>query len=104
MRVLWAYLERHGRPQAVYTDRAGIFQPALPPGWKSEELSLCARPEGRAEGERGATAVRAAARNEPLDGQLPSAERPDTEGRPGWGRDGFSAQPGPSATGSFPVR
>jgi hypothetical protein len=37
MRVLWAYLERWGRPQAVYTDRAGIFQPTLPPGWKGEE-------------------------------------------------------------------
>lgn len=37
MRVLWAYLERYGRPLAVYTDRAGLFQPTLPPGWKSEE-------------------------------------------------------------------
>ena len=25
MRVLWAYVERYGRPQAVYTDRAGLF-------------------------------------------------------------------------------
>jgi transposase len=37
MRVLWAYVERHGRPQAVYTDRAGIFQPTLAPGWQQEE-------------------------------------------------------------------
>jgi hypothetical protein len=37
MRVLWAYLERYGRPQAVYTDRAGLFQPTLAPGWKDEE-------------------------------------------------------------------
>lgn len=37
MRVLWAYLERYGRPQAVYTDKAGLFQPTLPPGWKGEE-------------------------------------------------------------------
>ena len=37
MRVLWAYLERYGRPQAVYTDRAGLFQPTLPPGWKEAE-------------------------------------------------------------------
>jgi hypothetical protein len=37
MRVMWAYLERYGRPQAVYTDRAGIFQPTLSPGWKGEE-------------------------------------------------------------------
>jgi len=37
MRVLWAYLERYGRPQAVYTDRAGLFQPTLAPGWKGEQ-------------------------------------------------------------------
>ena len=37
MRVLWAYLERYGRPQAVYTDKASIFQPTLAPGWKGEE-------------------------------------------------------------------
>ncbi len=37
MRVLWAYLERYGRPRALYTDRAGVFQPALAPGWKEQE-------------------------------------------------------------------
>jgi len=37
MRVLWAYVERHGRPQAVYTDKASLFQPTLAPGWKEEE-------------------------------------------------------------------
>jgi transposase len=37
MRVLWGYLERFGRPQAVYTDKAGMFQPTLPPGWKTED-------------------------------------------------------------------
>lgn len=37
MRVLWAYVERYGRPQAVYTDRAGLFQPTLAPGWREEE-------------------------------------------------------------------
>jgi len=37
MRVLWSYLERHGRPQSVYTDKASLFQPALSPGWKQEE-------------------------------------------------------------------
>jgi hypothetical protein len=37
MRVLWAYLERYGRPQAVYTDRASLFQPTLAPGWQDEE-------------------------------------------------------------------
>jgi len=36
MRVLWAYVERHGRPQALYTDKAGLFQPTLAPGWKTE--------------------------------------------------------------------
>jgi transposase len=36
MRVLWEYLERHGRPQAIYTDKAGLFQPTLAPGWKTE--------------------------------------------------------------------
>jgi len=40
MRVLWAYLERYGRPQALYTDRASVFQPTLPPGWREEEPSL----------------------------------------------------------------
>jgi transposase len=37
MRVLWAYVERYGRPRAVYTDKASLFQPALAPGWKKEE-------------------------------------------------------------------
>lgn len=37
MRVLWAYIERRGRPQAVYTDRASLFQPTLAPGWKGAE-------------------------------------------------------------------
>lgn len=37
MRVLWAYLDLYGRPQAVYTDKASLFQPTLAPGWKEEE-------------------------------------------------------------------
>ena len=37
MRVLRMYLEHYGRPQAVYTDKASLFQPTLAPGWKSEE-------------------------------------------------------------------
>ena len=37
MRVLWEYVERWGRPQAVYTDKASLFQPTLAPGWKQEE-------------------------------------------------------------------
>lgn len=37
MRVLWGYLERYGRPQAVYTDKASLFQPKLAPGWQNEE-------------------------------------------------------------------
>jgi transposase len=37
MRVLWGYIERYGRPLAVYTDKAGLFQPTLAPGWKTEE-------------------------------------------------------------------
>ena len=50
MRVLWAYMARYGRPQAVYTEipdadtnaaraipKTGLFQPALSPGWKDEE-------------------------------------------------------------------
>jgi len=36
-RVLRAYVERCGRPQAVYTDKASLFQPTLAPGWKEEE-------------------------------------------------------------------
>jgi transposase len=37
MRVLWAYIEIYGRPLAVYTDKASVFQPTLAPGWKEEE-------------------------------------------------------------------
>jgi transposase len=37
MRVLWGYLERYGRPQAVYTDKASLFQPSLAPNWQNEE-------------------------------------------------------------------
>jgi DNA-binding Lrp family transcriptional regulator len=37
MRVLWGYLERHGRPQAVYTDKASLFQPTLARGWQSDD-------------------------------------------------------------------
>jgi transposase len=37
LRVLWSYLERYGRPQAVYTDKAGMFQPTLARGWKSDD-------------------------------------------------------------------
>ncbi|MCE5308905.1 MAG: ISNCY family transposase [Acidobacteriales bacterium] len=37
MRVLWAYLERYGRPRALYTDRASVFQPSLAPGWQEQE-------------------------------------------------------------------
>jgi transposase len=43
LRVLWSYLERYGRPQAVYTDKAGMFQPTLARGWKTDD------PEPRAE-------------------------------------------------------
>jgi transposase len=37
MRVLEQYLRAHGRPQAVYTDKAGLFRPTLPRGWNSGE-------------------------------------------------------------------
>jgi hypothetical protein len=37
MRVLREYLERYSRPQAVYTDKASLFQPTLAPGWKQQE-------------------------------------------------------------------
>ena len=37
MHVLRAYLERYGRPRALYTDRASVFQPTLPPGWREQE-------------------------------------------------------------------
>jgi hypothetical protein len=36
-RILGAYVERYGRPLAVYTDKASLFQPTLAPGWKEEE-------------------------------------------------------------------
>src|ERR1035437_4656681 len=35
-RGLWGYVELYGRPQAIYTDKAGLFQPTLAPGWKTE--------------------------------------------------------------------
>jgi hypothetical protein len=28
MRLLWSYLERHGRPVSFYTDKASLFQTA----------------------------------------------------------------------------
>lgn len=37
---LWVfrqYVERYGRPQAVYTDKASLFEPTLAPGWKQDE-------------------------------------------------------------------
>ena len=37
LRVLWSYIERYGRPQAVYTDKAGMFQPTLARGWKTDD-------------------------------------------------------------------
>src|SRR4029077_16838382 len=37
LKVLWSYLERYGRPQAVYTDKAGMFQPTLARGWKTDD-------------------------------------------------------------------
>ena len=37
MAVLWSYLQRYGRPQAVYTDKAGMFQPTLARGWKTDD-------------------------------------------------------------------
>ena len=37
LRVLWSYLQRYGRPQAVYTDKAGMFQPTLARGWKNDD-------------------------------------------------------------------
>jgi transposase InsO family protein len=36
MQVLWSYIEVYGRPLAVYTDKASVFQPTLAPGWKEE--------------------------------------------------------------------
>ena len=43
MRVLWAYLERFGRPLAYYTDRAALFQTAVKT--KRDELEAKDRPE-----------------------------------------------------------
>ena len=43
MRVLWAYLERLGRPLAYYTDRAALFQTAEKT--KRDELEAKDRPE-----------------------------------------------------------
>ena len=43
MRVLWAYLERFGRPLGVYTDKAALFQTA--PKSKRDELEVKDRPE-----------------------------------------------------------
>ncbi len=43
MSVLWAYLERFGRPLAYYTDRAALFQTAVKT--KRDELEAKDRPE-----------------------------------------------------------
>ena len=43
MRVLWAYLQRYGRPQAVYTDKASLFQPTLAPEVSSPTKRLTTR-------------------------------------------------------------
>ena len=43
MRVLWAYLERFGRPLAYYTDRAALFETAGKT--KRDELEAKDRPE-----------------------------------------------------------
>jgi hypothetical protein len=47
MRVLRSYVERNGRPQAVYTDKASLFQPTLAPGWQDEELGPKNETRGR---------------------------------------------------------
>jgi transposase/transposase-like protein len=39
MRLLWSYLERHGRPAAFYTDKASLFQTAPKVGRNQAELA-----------------------------------------------------------------
>jgi biotin operon repressor len=42
LRVLWQYLEMHGRPLAFYTDKASLFEvtPKLQDKWEGEQLPL----------------------------------------------------------------
>jgi hypothetical protein len=42
LRVLWQYLERHGRPLEFYTDKASLFEvtPKLQAKWDGEQLPL----------------------------------------------------------------
>lgn len=42
LRVLWQYLERHGRPLEFYTDKASLFEvtPKLQDKWEGEQLPL----------------------------------------------------------------
>jgi hypothetical protein len=53
MRVLWGYLERHGRPLAFYTDKAALFQTAQKhsrdePGVEKDPVGLPRTQIGRA--------------------------------------------------------
>jgi hypothetical protein len=65
MRMLWSYLEQHGRPVAFYTDKASLFQTAPKSGRKLTELSREEREPlpptqiGRALGELGITWIAA---------------------------------------------
>jgi hypothetical protein len=42
LRVLWQYLERHGRPLEFYTDKASLFEvaPKLQDKWEGQQLPL----------------------------------------------------------------
>jgi transposase len=44
MRLLWAYLERYGRPLAFYTDKAGMFQVTVKTK-RQEQREGCDRPK-----------------------------------------------------------
>src|SRR5258708_470945 len=72
MRLLWAYLERFGRPLAFYTDKAGIFQVAV--NTKRQE-----KREGRDRPEMPPTQIERALRE--LNTVLVPAHAPQAQGR-----------------------
>ena len=52
MRLLWSYLERHGRPVAFYTDKASLFQTAPKIARGSTELPRDERQPAAADADR----------------------------------------------------
>lgn len=72
LRMLWSYLERHGRPQTFYTDKASLFQTA-------EKLRRGQRRGGQDAAERGPTQIGRALQELGIGWQ--AAHSPQAKGR-----------------------